>query len=65
MVAVEVDTEGPAFRSVPPTALGIKEVPNQNGWFGVTRDGQRFLMNVPSRAPEPIRVLVNWFPASG
>jgi Tol biopolymer transport system component/predicted Ser/Thr protein kinase len=63
MVAVEVDTEGPTFRAGTPAVLGIRPVPNQNGWFGVTRDGKRFLMNSPPGEPEPIRVLVNWFPA--
>ena len=27
---------------------------------GVSRDGERFLLNVPAQRREPIRVLVNW-----
>jgi hypothetical protein len=30
--------------------------------FVVTRDGQRFLLAVPLKSAEPVRVLVNWLP---
>ncbi len=62
LMAVEVDTEGPTFRSGAPKPLGIENVPNDFGWFGVGRDGQRFLFALPGKPPEPIRVLVNWLP---
>ena len=32
--------------------------------FRVSRDGQRVLFMVPVDSPQPIRVLVNWLPAS-
>ena len=62
LLAVAVEIEGPTFKSGPPELIGVKDVPNDGGWFGVTRDGQRFLMNTAPKAPEPIRVLVNWLP---
>ena len=32
------------------------------GLWSVSRDGQRLLFGVPTRPPEPIRILVNWLP---
>jgi hypothetical protein len=31
--------------------------------FAVTRDGWRFLVNLPLKSAEPVRVLVNWLPS--
>ncbi len=61
IVSVAVRTDGPVFEPGAPTPLGVTaSLPNEA--FAVTRDGARFLMSVPVKGPEPIRVLVNWLP---
>ncbi len=60
ILAARVRTDGPTFESEPPRRLfdpGLVEEPGTA--FEVTRDGQRFLMLVPVKPREPIRVLVN------
>jgi len=58
--AVEVGTAVPLFEARmlngPNTAVGFRQQ------YDVTRDGQRFLINVPleDAAPSPITVVVNW-----
>jgi eukaryotic-like serine/threonine-protein kinase len=68
LMAVGVQTDGPAFRFAAPRPLGIRrgeQIPASFGLWGVSRHGQRFLFGVPVQPPEPIRVLVNWLPVRG
>jgi hypothetical protein len=58
LMAVEVETKGPTFRSGTPRPLGAFEAPSR--LVGVRRDGEHFLVNVTLQQREPIRVLVNW-----
>jgi eukaryotic-like serine/threonine-protein kinase len=51
----EAATPRPLF-DVPLTGAGLRDR------FAVTRDGQRFLLNIPQKSAEPVRVLVNWLP---
>jgi serine/threonine protein kinase len=51
----EAATPRPLF-DVPLTGAGLRDR------FAVTRDGQRFLVNLPLKSAEPVRVLVNWLP---
>ena len=61
LMSVPVRTDGPIFEPGVPTSLGVTVgVPGDA--FDVTRDGQRFLVLVRLKAPQPIRVLVNWLP---
>jgi Tol biopolymer transport system component len=65
LVAASVQTDGSTFRSGVPKPLGVRrgDVPRSFGLWSVSRDGQRLLFGVPTQAPEPIRILVNWLPA--
>ena len=61
ILAARVRTDGPTFDSEPPRRLFDPALVEEPGTaFEVTRDGQRFLMLVPVKPREPIRVLVNW-----
>ena len=60
LVAVDVVTDGPAFRAGAERILFA--APTRLPPFRVSRDGQRFLLLVSANPPEPIRVLVNWIP---
>jgi Tol biopolymer transport system component len=51
----EAATPRPLFE-VPVTGAGLRDR------FAATRDGQRFLLNMPVKSAEPVRVLVNWLP---
>jgi hypothetical protein len=51
----EAATPRPLFE-IPLTGAGLRDR------FAVTRDGQRFLLNLPQKSAEPVRVLVNWLP---
>ncbi len=58
-VAVEADPS--TFRSSVPRALF--DEPVHDGYYAVSRDGERFLINtaVPE-ASAPIQIVVNWTP---
>ncbi len=64
IMAVAVKPDAPSFEAaaprplfdVPFTGAGLRDR------FAVTRDGQRFLVNLPLKPAEPVRVLVNWLP---
>jgi hypothetical protein len=58
-MAVAVRTVGPTFGADPPRPLDV--APGSVG-YGATSDGQRFLVGVPIKQREPIRVLVGWLP---
>ena len=63
LMAVAVKPEAASFEATAPRPLF--DVPSRPGFtdrFVVTRDGQRFLVNLPLTSPEPVRVLVNWLP---
>ncbi len=62
VIAVDVVTHGPTFRSGEERSL-FRLSQGVGPPFRVSRDGQRFLFMVPANPPEPIRILVNWFPA--
>jgi hypothetical protein len=51
----EAATPRPLFE-VPLTGTPLRDR------FAVTRDGQGFLLNLPLKTAEPVRVLVNWLP---
>ena len=63
--ALEVGTSAPLF----PVQLlnGTTSPPGFRAQYDVTRDGQRFLLNLPvedaSAAPPALTVLVNWMAA--
>jgi Tol biopolymer transport system component/predicted Ser/Thr protein kinase len=59
LMAVDVRLDGRTFSAQRPRLLGVPPAPTG---FGATRDGQRFLLPVPLKAREPIRVLVGWEP---
>jgi Tol biopolymer transport system component len=61
LMAVDVETSGPAFRAGTPKPLGVTSEMAIWGLnhFAVAREGQRFLFAVIVQPPEPIRVLVN------
>jgi len=62
LMAVAVKPEAASFEGTPPRALfDIPSRAFQDG-FVVTRDGQRFLLAVPLKSAESVRVLVNWLP---
>jgi hypothetical protein len=64
-MAASVQTDGPTFRAGAPRPLGVRrgeQIPMSFGLWSVSRDGQRFLFGVPTQAPEPLRILVNWLP---
>ena len=64
IMAAAVKPDAPSFEAaaprplfdVPFTGAGLRDR------FAVTRDGQRFLVNLPLKPAEPVRVLVNWLP---
>ena len=64
IMAAAVKPDAPSFEAaaprplfdVPFTGAGLRDR------FAVTRDGQRFLVNLPLKSAEPVRVLVNWLP---
>jgi len=61
LMAVSVKPDAASFGATPPRKLfDIPSRPFQD--FAVTRDGQRFLLAVPLKSTEPVRVLVNWLP---
>ena len=63
LMAVAVKPEAASFEATAPRPLF--DVPSRPGFtdrFVVTRDGQRFLVNLPLTSPEPVRVLVNGLP---
>ena len=61
LVAVDVAEDGASLRVGEERTLF--RVPDDAGAvFRVSRDGQRFLIAVPTNPPEPIRVLVHWLP---
>lgn len=63
LMAVAVKPDAPSFEAGTPRPLF--DAPHRPGFvdrFVVTRDGQRFLLNVPLKPAEPVRVLVNWLP---
>ena len=61
IMAVAVKPDGTSFEAAPPQALFDVPMPEQpTHRFDVTRDGQRFLVDVRVTAEEPVRVLVNW-----
>jgi Tol biopolymer transport system component len=63
MVAVAVSTTSGGFSFDSETALFDVNLPAIEGWheYDVTRDGQRFLLNLPVGEPAPpITVLINW-----
>ena len=61
--SVRVTSDGPGFEASPPQRLFDPELAEEPGTsFAVSGDGQRFLLLVPTKPREPIRVLVNWLP---
>jgi Tol biopolymer transport system component len=68
LAAVEVNGDGPTFKVGEPRPLFEIRVPSidqtfpGNGYYTVTRDGQRFLVGSFPEAPErqQINVIVNW-----
>ena len=65
LLAASVQTDGSTFRFGVPKPLGVRRgehVPMGFGLWSVSRDGQRLLFGVPTRPPEPLRILVNWLP---
>ena len=64
IMAAAVKPDAPSFEAaaarplfdVPFTGAGLRDR------FAVTRDGQRFLVNLPLKPAEPVSVLVNWLP---
>lgn len=64
LMAVAVKPEAASFEATTPRALfDIPSRPFQDR-FVVTREGQRFLLPVPLKSTEPVRVLVNWLPSA-
>jgi hypothetical protein len=61
MMAVELDTGGTGFH-VGAAAKLFELPPGALAGYDVTADGQRFLVSVPTRPGEAVRVLVNWLP---
>ena len=65
LMAVEVKTEGGAFRAgIPKPLFETRLPPQRRNRYVVSRDGQRFLVNTPleQTAAFPFHVLVNWSP---
>jgi hypothetical protein len=63
MMAVPVESGESTFRPGTPRALFRTTLkPGVVRDYDVTRDGKRFLLNVPIARPEeePIRIVVNW-----
>jgi Tol biopolymer transport system component len=63
MMVAPVESGDNFFRALPPKPLfQTKLLPTRFRDYDVTRDGQRFLLNVPlaDSGNEPIRVIVNW-----
>jgi serine/threonine protein kinase/WD40 repeat protein len=61
MMSVAVDTTTGAFRAEAPRLLFQAPVAVQPGYqYGVTRDGQRFLINTTVAAPVPVTVVSDW-----
>jgi hypothetical protein len=58
-MAVRIDTSGSTFESAAPETLFSAPAGAENI---ASRDGQRFLVNVITREPSPITVLLNWRP---
>jgi eukaryotic-like serine/threonine-protein kinase len=62
--SVAVTGDGPSFEASAPRQLFDPELVEEPGAaFAVTRDGERFLLLVPTKPREPIRVLVNGLPS--
>jgi eukaryotic-like serine/threonine-protein kinase len=63
LMSVAVKPDAASFEASPPRPLF--DLPTRSGLkdrIVVTRDGQRFLLSVPLKSPEPVRVLVNGLP---
>jgi serine/threonine protein kinase len=64
VMAATVDGKGPRFTVIKTTALFTRRlVGNPNGGlYGVSPDGQRFLLNteVEQTVPSPMTVVLNW-----
>jgi len=60
-MSVSVQSDPSTFRSSVPRALFDEPVPD--GYYAVSRDGQRFLINTPvPEASASIQIVVNWKP---
>ena len=64
LLAVRVDGDGPAFQYEAPIPLFQSNVTSfafaLTSSYAVTRDGERFLVNVQEPGATPVAVVVNW-----